>query len=145
MGVAASAPVTDWADMTQQTITLKQWELDPTVARSWSAIKRYWRYWRLPCARCGKDIDYDGYRYYWVYQRGTPVRICNQWSLDVGHIINRMDDPRLHSDRWDSGAKYAPEETQPEHVYCNRSAGARDGNRKRRVKKGTTLRTSRRW
>lgn len=99
----------------------------------------------MPCARCGQEIDYEGYRFYWVYQRGVAVRVSNQWALDVGHIVNRMDDPRFIDGRWDSGARYAPCETQPEHSYCNRSAGAKDGNRMRGVRKRTTLRTSRRW
>jgi hypothetical protein len=135
--------------MPGQTVVLRQWELDPAVPRPWSAIKRYWRYWRNPCARCGKPIDYEGYRFYWERQGGKWVRVSNQWALDVGHIVNRMDDPRVVEGRWDTGATYAPQETQPEHSYCNRRAGAIDGNRNRRrqgnARRRKQLRTSREW
>lgn len=127
-------------------VILKAWELDPWIPRPWSAIKRYWKYIRDPCARCGRPIDYDNYRYYWIRdETGMEKRIANRWSLDVGHIVARMDDPRFKDGRWDSGAKYCPAETQPEHVHCNRAQGARDGNRARRTRRRTTLRTSREW
>jgi hypothetical protein len=124
---------------------MKAWELDPTIPRPWSAIKKYWRYMREPCARCHRQIDYDGPRFYFIRRRGFTVRVSNRFALDVGHIVNRMDDPRMLDGRWDHGSKYSPNETQPEHSFCNRRAGARDGNRRRRLKKVLKLKTSRKW
>ena len=110
--------------------------LDPTKPRAWTYIVLYWRHMRGPCARCGGIIDYDGPRYYRVLVGGEYKRKVNRWALDVGHIIEKdIDRRRL----------YAPIDTQPEHVYCNRSKGAQYGNRKRALLKMRNLRTSRQW
>jgi hypothetical protein len=129
-------------------------DLDPTVPRGWTAIVAYWRHVRQqPCARCGRIIDYDTPRYAWIWrdQRGRKqrsfkpirgaVRKENPWALDVGHILEQDRDPRT---RW------APCDTQPEHAYCNRQAGARYVNSKRGKSESNRaraayLRTSRQW
>jgi hypothetical protein len=116
-------------------------DLDPTVVRSWPRLRAYWRHVRGVCARCARPIDYDGPRYRYGVVRGVRVRRENPWALDVGHIVE--------SDR-DLRCMWAPVDTQPEHVLCNRRAGARYGNRKRgRLRRlraaGAVLRTSRSW
>ena len=57
-----------------------------------------------PCWRCG-------------------VMIWPDEPVTVGHVVNVMDRPDLQD---------VPELQLPEHPRCNFSAGARDGNRKRR-------------
>jgi len=116
-------------------------DMDPTIVRSWPAIIAYWHHVRGPCARCGGPIHYDEPRYRMVTTRaGIRRRIENKWALDVGHKLGRDLDPRT---------VWAPVDTQPEHAYCNRRAGAIYGNVKRgwrrRVARASVLRTSRRW
>lgn len=113
--------------------------LDPTKVRSWRALRTYWRHVRGDCARCGRPIDYDGPRYFYVViGNGVRERRQNPWALDVGHIMGKDIDPRL---------MWAPCDTQPEHARCNRRAGARYGNRKRARlgNSGAFLRTSQGW
>jgi hypothetical protein len=108
-------------------------DLDPTRARSWVALRAYWRQVRGVCGRCGMEIDYDGPRYVRV---GGGRRRENPWALDVGHILGADLDPR----QW-----WAPVDTRPEHARCNRRAGARYGNRKRAATRRSFLRTSQHW
>jgi hypothetical protein len=125
--------------------------LDPTVIRSWPAIRRYWRHLRQDCARCGKPIQYDEPRYKVIIENGRKRRIENPWALDVGHIIDVLLDPRFTGKYITTGLIWAPIDTQPEHAVCNRRAGAAMGNAKR--KKETRkimppvppLKTSREW
>lgn len=114
-------------------------DLDPTVERSWNAIRDYWKVVRGPCRRCGGPIAYDvpRYRYIWL-KDGTRVRRENRWALDVGHILGQDIDQRK---RW------APIDTAPEHARCNRAAGARYKNAKWGDIRRTIIRvrTSRNW
>jgi len=127
-------------------------DLDPTHVRSWPLLRAYWRHMRQACARCHTAIDYDSPRYVYVwtdgrgYRHRSFVRVpgakqrVNVWTLDVGHIMGRDIDPR---------SEWAPVDTQPEHVRCNRQAGARYGNGKRArtrlMRRAAILDTSRDW
>jgi hypothetical protein len=115
-------------------------DLDPTVVRSWSRLRAYWRHVRGPCARCGLEIDYDGPRYIRAMQHGIARRVENRWQLDIGHKMLQDLDHRRY---------WAPVDTQPEHVYCNRRHGAAYGNRKRGILRALvqhgSLHTSRDW
>jgi hypothetical protein len=118
-------------------------DLDITKERNWIQLRAYWRHIRGPCARCNGIIDYDGVRYRYVIMRVNGILIRrrqeNPLALDVGHRIEADIDRRRF---------YAPIDTQPEHAYCNRRAGARYGNRKRAIVSAgnrSILRTSRRW
>ena len=120
--------------------------LDPTVERAWWKIREYWRVVRGPCGICGGEIDYDGPRYTHVIKGDKLVRVENTLALDVGHIVER-DLTRGEGKRipYPTG-RIAPIETQPEHALCNRSRGARYGNRKRQSReKPANFNTSRKW
>jgi len=117
--------------------------VDVYAARPLPQLRAYWRHVeRLPCARCGGQIDYDGPTYVQVWVDGRLKRKGNPFALDVGHKVEADLDKR----KW-----YAPIDTQPEHARCNRKAGAQYGNRKRgresmqRKAFRVTLRTSQRW
>ena len=88
---------------------------DPLLkGRDWEKIKAHWRSRRLPCARCGRPIDYN--------QPGRPD------SLDVGHIVPR-DEAKARG--WTRAMINSVANTQPECRTCSRSAGAAYGNHKR--------------
>lgn len=95
------------------------WDRDPLLTGSdWAAVKAYWRRERGPCARCGREIDYDTVPRYWR-------------SLDVGHIVGR-DEAKARG--WTRAQINAVSNTQPEHQRCSREAGVRAGNAKRRMR-----------
>jgi len=122
--------------------------LDSTVERSWKDIRAYWRLVRGPCARCGREIHYDEARYVYVVKNGILTRIENPWALDVGHKVER-DRTRVGQRVSYPTGMIAPMHTQPEHSRCNRSSGAKYGNRKRKPRDepviDTNVKTSRDW
>lgn len=110
---------------------------DPRLrTSSWQAIVNHWRALRAqPCALCQGDlgpIDYDSPRYL-VDERGR--RRENRLALDVDHIHVRDMDGR---DTW------TVDDTQPTHVWCNRSAGSRYRHAKHGQSRPTPV-TSRDW
>lgn len=110
----------------------KQWTGDPNLkTRAWNKIRAYWRSRPdVPCARCGRPIDYESPR----YSTGTNGRRReNPWALDVGHVIPRY-----------LGGAHDLSQTQPEHVRCSRRAGAIEGNALRGRRRPDPL-TSRAW
>ena len=92
------------------------WDRDPLLTgRDWEQVKAHWRRVRGPCARCGRDIDYDTVPRYWR-------------SLDVGHIVSRDAAKAMG---WTRAQINALSNTQPEHQRCGRTAGVIYGNAKR--------------
>lgn len=90
---------------------------DPAL-QSYTWIKKIRPYWvarRLPCARCGGDIDYVSSRYYPNTRRVNPA------TLVVGHIVGR-DEARARG--WPEDRINARENTQPEHARCSDRSGA---------------------
>jgi hypothetical protein len=85
-------------------------------------IRGHWLQLRLPCARCGRPIDYDGGRYLPGTRRVNPA------SLAVGHIVGRDQAKRMG---WTDQQINALSNTQPEHARCSDASGARYGNAKR--------------
>ena len=93
------------------------YETDPSLkTEAWRRVRAHWIARREPCARCGRDIDYD-----------TPVRTWR--SLDVGHVVDRVTARALG---WTVAEINDLSNTQPEHQRCNREAGVILGNRRRR-------------
>lgn len=88
---------------------------DPLLkGRDWAELRAYWRKRRLPCARCGGQIDYEA-------PKTSPD------AFDLGHIIGR-DEARALA--WPRARINSVANTQPEHARCNRSAGAQYRNAK---------------
>lgn len=87
-----------------------------------TTIRRHWQQQRLPCARCGRPIDYDTGRYLPGTRRVNPA------SLAVGHIVGRDQAKRLG---WTEQQINALSNTQPEHARCSDRSGAQYGNRLR--------------
>lgn len=62
---------------------------------------------------------------------GTPVHPWQPW--DVGHVIPLWRDP--HQAQADPEDLYAQGLVRVEHRFCNRSAGATQGNKRRRQRR----------
>jgi len=99
---------------------------DPTL---WSRKHRdhnraYWQRLRLPCARCGGGIDYDGPQY---LTSGQP----NPRYLVVGHIVGRAEALTLG---WTAAQINDLSNTQPECVTCSVRSGGEASVRLRRAR-----------
>jgi hypothetical protein len=111
---------------------------DPLLARAshYKRNRQYWQRLRLPCAVCGRAIDYDGPRY--IGGRQNPR------ALVVGHIVSRYHAKRLG---WTEQQINSISNTQPECQSCSNRTGARLGAQvqraSRRVRIG--LDDSARW
>ena len=93
---------------------------DPSLTTpAWRKHRIYWKAQRLPCARCGGWIDYDGPRY-------LPGRKLNPRYLVVGHVVSRYE-ARLRG--WSEAEVNALANTQPECQTCSNRSGARLGRR----------------
>lgn len=92
----------------------------------------------LPCARCGKAIQYGAPRYLPGTKRVNPR------SLVVGHIVERDRAKRLG---WSDQQINALSNTQAECARCSDRSGAIYGNSKRgRVRAmRAVLKTTRAW
>jgi hypothetical protein len=109
--------------------------------RSWRNIRKHWQQLGLPCARCGYKIDYLGPKYLLI----NGKRKQNPYSLAVGHIVSVRKATILG---WTEAQTNALSNTQPEHLACSNSSGAREGQRAQRAKQrvmATRINTSRRW
>lgn len=97
---------------------------DPLLATTaWrTTIRQYWIRQHLPCARCGRAIDYEGPRY--VVMAGR--RRLNPRYLVVGHKVSRAIAKRTG---WTEQQINALTNTQPECNHCSVTSGARDGQR----------------
>lgn len=116
---------------------------DPLLStRHWrEVIRPYWIDRGLPCARCGRAIDYRAARYLPGTRRVNPA------SLAVGHIVGRA---RARALGWPDTMINALSNTQPEHARCSDRSGAVEGNRmrgalRRARGRAAPLVTSRRW
>jgi 5-methylcytosine-specific restriction endonuclease McrA len=113
---------------------------DPLLARSshYKRNRKHWQRLRLPCAVCGRPIDYDGPRYVNGRQNGR--------ALVVGHIVSRYHAKRLG---WTEAMINSISNSQPECQRCSNRTGAQLGQRvqhanaKIRVKVGASDRD--RW
>lgn len=85
-------------------------------------IRPYWQQQRLPCARCGQAIDYDGPRFYII----NGKRKQNPRYLIVGHKVDRVTARRLG---WTDQDINHLSNTQPECQTCSNQSGARLGQR----------------
>jgi hypothetical protein len=128
---------------------------DPTLSTKWwrVTVRNHWIALRLPCARCGKPIDYDGPRYLpnGLHNRrckGSPCRGCRKLNpryLHVGHKVDRYIARGLG---WAESQIHAIAQTQPEHQDCSSVSGARLGQRVQAAKLAIRVRQldeSRRW
>lgn len=104
-----------------------------------TVIRPHWQRLRLPCARCGRPIDYDGPRFLIVNDR----RRLNPRYLVVGHIVSRYEARRRG---WTDQQINALSNTQPECQACSNSSGARLGQRVQGSHTATAqLAETRRW
>lgn len=97
---------------------------DPLLARA-SHYKRnrlYWQRLRLPCAVCGRAIDYDG--------PSTTNGRQNPRALVVGHKTSRYLAKRLG---WSEAMINSVSNTQPECRACSNRIGARLGRQVQRA------------
>jgi hypothetical protein len=91
---------------------------DPLLARAshYKRNRQYWQRLRLPCAVCGRAIDYDG-----------PNLINgrqNLRSLVVGHRVNRFAAKRAG---WSEAMINSLSNSQPECRACSNRTGAQLG------------------
>lgn len=92
-----------------------RWDRDPLYMRNRAIIRAQ----RRPCARCGKPMMYD--QPYWLTVNGR--RKVNPASFHCGHIRSRIN-----------GGTHELTNLQAEHAGCSIRAGAREANRRRRLK-----------
>jgi hypothetical protein len=113
---------------------------DPILAKAahYKRNRQYWQRLRLPCAVCGRAIDYDGPRY--VNDKQNPR------ALVVGHKVSRYLAKRLG---WNEREINSLSNTQPECQSCSNKTGARLGQQVQRAKAKITLKIglddSHRW
>ena len=98
---------------------------DPLLARAshYKRNRKHWQRLRLPCAVCGRAIDYDGPRYVGGRQ--------NRRALVVGHKVSRYHAKRLG---WTEAMINATANTQPECQSCSNRTGAQLGRQVQRAK-----------
>lgn len=94
--------------------------------KGWLHIKEYWRTQRLPCARCGCAIDYDGP--YKIIVRGKQM--INPRYLVVGHKVSVA---LAQSLGMTTAQTFDVSNTQPECWDCSKRSGARSGNHRQRL------------
>lgn len=99
-------------------------ELEGRGSKQWAYVKGYWRAQRLPCARCGRSIDYDGP--YMIMVGGR--RTINRRYLVIGHVVSRA---LARSLGWTTEQINDLRNTQPECMDCSIRSGAIAGNRAR--------------
>ena len=106
------------------------------VTAAYRAARRYWKQLALPCARCGRPINYD-----------APHLIAgklNPWAYQLGHKVGRTQARRLG---WTDEQINAIANTQPEHQRCNHLAGIKAGHKTQKVRaqRRKVANTSREW
>jgi hypothetical protein len=94
--------------------------------------KEHWRRLRLPCAVCGRAIDYDGPRY--IQGRQNPR------SLVVGHVVSRYTAKRAG---WTEQQINSLSNSQPECQACSNRSGAQLGARVSNAKAKAKIKTGR--
>jgi hypothetical protein len=109
-------------------------DADPVLTSSaWRRDRDYWKAQRLPCARKGCRIDYDGPR--WFYVDGQ--RRQNPAYLVVGHKVSRY---RARQLGWTEAQINARSNQQPECQDCSNKSGARLGRQVQDEPSGLTTR-----
>jgi hypothetical protein len=88
--------------------------------------RRYWQNRRLPCARCGGPIDYDG-------PQRLPNGQLNPRYLVVGHVVSRTRALELG---WSLAMINDLTNTQPECWLCSIISGGEEGVQARRAARG---------
>jgi hypothetical protein len=98
-------------------------DADPALTtKAWRKQREYWKQFGLPCARCGREIDYFGPRYYLVAGR----RKINPRYFCLGHKVSRREARALG---WSEARINAPSNLQAECQRCSNSSGAKLGRR----------------
>jgi hypothetical protein len=85
--------------------------------------RRYWQALRLPCARCGCKIDYDG-------PKRLPNGQLNPRYLVVGHIVGRAE---ALARGWTAAEINDLTNTRPECWSCSILGGGKERVRLRRA------------
>ena len=113
---------------------------DPLLARAshYKQNRQHWQRLRLPCAVCGRAIDYDGPN---IINGRQNLR-----ALVVGHKVSRYHAKRMS---WPEAAINSVSNTQPECRQCSNRSGARLGRQVQRanakIKLKIGLDDSHRW
>jgi hypothetical protein len=96
---------------------------DPLLARAshYKRNRQHWQRLRLPCAVCGRPIDYDGPN---IVNGRQNLR-----ALVVGHKVSRYHAKRMG---WPEAAINSVS-TQPECRACSNRSGARLGRQVQRA------------
>jgi len=102
-------------------------------------VRNHWKAKRLPCAVCGRAIDYDGPTFLTTI---TGKQRLNPRALVVGHIVSRYHAKRYG---WTETQINDISNTQPEHRACSNRSGAKLGNRVQRTKQRQIYSTAGRW
>jgi hypothetical protein len=106
---------------------------DPLLARAshYKRNRKYWQRLRLPCAICGRAIDYEG-----------PNLINgrqNLRALVVGHRVSRYHAKLMG---WSEARINSISNSQPECRGCSNRSGAQLGRQVQQAKAKTKLRFS---
>jgi 5-methylcytosine-specific restriction endonuclease McrA len=98
---------------------------DPLLARAshYKRNRKHWQRLRLPCAVCGRPIDYDGPNLIGGRQ--------NLRALVVGHRVSRYHAKKLG---WSESMINSVSNTQPECRACSNKSGAQLGRQGQRAK-----------
>jgi 5-methylcytosine-specific restriction endonuclease McrA len=98
---------------------------DPLLARAshYQRNRKHWQRLRLPCAVCGRPIDYDGLNL--INGRQNPR------ALVVGHIVSRYHAKRMG---WSEAMINATANTRPECRACSNRSGAQLGRQVQQAK-----------
>lgn len=117
---------------------------DPLLAtQAWrTTIRNHWKRLQLPCARCGRAIDYTGPRYYLL---PNGKRKLNPRYLVVGHRVSRHH-ARIMG--WTDEQINDINNTQPECLACSNRSGAQLGGKVQRLMRARNtvgMDDSRRW
>jgi hypothetical protein len=90
-------------------------DADPMITTSaWRILRRQWKARGLPCARCGRQIDYAGGRF-------LPSGKINRASFVLGHKTSRREARALG---WSEAMINDSSNLQAEHLGCSNSSGA---------------------
>jgi hypothetical protein len=97
---------------------------DPLLARSshYKRNRKHWQRLRLPCAVCGRPIDYDGSNI--IGGRQNPR------ALVVGHVVSRYHAKRMG---WSEAMINSISNTRPECRACSNRTGAQLGRQVQRA------------
>jgi hypothetical protein len=90
-------------------------DADPMITSgAWRILRRQWKARGLPCARCGRPIDYAGGRF-------LASGKINRASFVLGHKVSRREARALGWSEWQINDS---SNLQAEHLGCSNSSGA---------------------